>query len=41
LALDRCLSDLGIDYVDEFLIHFPISMEVWMQRSDSTHRYSE
>jgi hypothetical protein len=28
LALDRCLSDLGIDYVDEFLIHFPISMEV-------------
>jgi diketogulonate reductase-like aldo/keto reductase len=28
LALDRCLKDLGLDYVDEFLIHFPISMEV-------------
>ena len=28
LALDRCLTDLGLDYVDEFLIHFPISMEV-------------
>lgn len=28
LALDRCLQDLGLDYVDEFLIHFPISMEV-------------
>lgn len=27
-ALDRCLQDLGLDYVDEFLIHFPISMEV-------------
>jgi diketogulonate reductase-like aldo/keto reductase len=27
LALDRCLTDLGLDYVDEFLIHFPISME--------------
>jgi len=27
LALDRCLQDLGLDYVDEFLIHFPISME--------------
>jgi len=26
-ALDRCLQDLGLDYVDEFLIHFPISME--------------
>ena len=28
MALDKCLSDLGLDYVDEFLIHFPISMEV-------------
>jgi aryl-alcohol dehydrogenase-like predicted oxidoreductase len=28
LALDRCLQDLGLGYVDEFLIHFPISMEV-------------
>ena len=28
LALDRCLQDLGLEYVDEFLIHFPISMEV-------------
>jgi hypothetical protein len=28
LALDRCLQDLGLDYVDEFLVHFPISMEV-------------
>ncbi|KAL9191207.1 hypothetical protein ACHAXT_000913 [Thalassiosira profunda] len=27
LALDRCLQDLGLEYVDEFLIHFPISME--------------
>jgi diketogulonate reductase-like aldo/keto reductase len=27
-ALERCLKDLGLDYVDEFLIHFPISMEV-------------
>jgi len=27
LALERCLADLGFDYVDEFLIHFPISME--------------
>ena len=27
LALERCLNDLGLDYVDEFLIHFPISME--------------
>jgi len=27
MALDRCLKDLGLDYVDEFLIHFPISME--------------
>jgi len=27
LALDRCLEDLGLDYVDEFLVHFPISME--------------
>lgn len=26
-ALDKCLEDLGLDYVDEFLIHFPISME--------------
>lgn len=28
VALNKCLSDLGLDYVDEFLIHFPISMEV-------------
>lgn len=27
IALDKCLKDLGLDYVDEFLIHFPISME--------------
>ncbi|KAL7484753.1 hypothetical protein ACHAW6_010367 [Cyclotella cf. meneghiniana] len=27
LALERCLRDLGLNYVDEFLIHFPISME--------------
>jgi len=27
LAFDRCLNDLGLDYLDEFLIHFPISME--------------
>ncbi|KAL7542677.1 hypothetical protein ACHAXR_012203 [Thalassiosira sp. AJA248-18] len=27
LALDRCLQDLGLEFVDEFLIHFPISME--------------
>jgi diketogulonate reductase-like aldo/keto reductase/alpha-ketoglutarate-dependent taurine dioxygenase len=27
LAMDKCLKDLGLDYVDEFLIHFPISME--------------
>ena len=27
LALERCLKDLGLDYVDEFLIHFPISIE--------------
>eukprot|EP00804_Cyclotella_cryptica_P024776 CCRYP_001744-RC/>CCRYP_001744-RC protein AED:0.10 eAED:0.10 QI:259/1/1/1/1/1/7/113/645 len=27
LALEKCLRDLGLDYVDEFLIHFPISME--------------
>lgn len=26
-ALGRCLQELGLDYVDEFLIHFPISME--------------
>ena len=26
-ALERCLQDLGLEYVDEFLIHFPISME--------------
>lgn len=30
LALERCLADLGLDYVDEFLIHFPISMEVML-----------
>ena len=33
LALDRCLKDLGLDYVDEFLIHFPISMEVSLSLS--------
>ena len=27
LALARTLSDLQLDYVDEYLIHFPISME--------------
>uniref|UniRef100_A0A7S2I4B2 NADP-dependent oxidoreductase domain-containing protein n=1 Tax=Helicotheca tamesis TaxID=374047 RepID=A0A7S2I4B2_9STRA len=27
LAMDRSLRDLGLDYVDEYLIHFPISME--------------
>mmetsp|Transcript_48107 Transcript_48107/g.145300 ORF Transcript_48107/g.145300 Transcript_48107/m.145300 type:complete len:650 (-) Transcript_48107:424-2373(-) len=27
LAMERSLTDLGIDYVDEYLIHFPISME--------------
>jgi diketogulonate reductase-like aldo/keto reductase len=32
LALDRCLQDLGLDYVDEFLVHFPISMEVRHKR---------
>ena len=31
-ALDRCLQDFGLDYVDEFLIHFPISMEVRRQK---------
>ncbi len=34
LALDRCLHDLGLCYVDEFLIHFPISMEVSLIRSE-------
>ncbi len=27
LAMERSLQDLGLDYVDEYLIHFPISME--------------
>jgi len=27
LAMDRSLKDLGLDYVDEYLIHFPISMQ--------------
>lgn len=27
LALDKSLRDLGLEYVDEYLIHFPISME--------------
>lgn len=27
LAINRSLQDLGLDYVDEYLIHFPISME--------------
>jgi len=27
LAMDKSLKDLGLDYVDEYLIHFPISME--------------
>uniref|UniRef100_A0A7S4QGS5 NADP-dependent oxidoreductase domain-containing protein n=3 Tax=Ditylum brightwellii TaxID=49249 RepID=A0A7S4QGS5_9STRA len=25
--MDRSLKDLGLDYVDEYLIHFPISMQ--------------
>ena len=37
LALERCLKDLALDYVDEFLIHFPISMEV---RIESLHYIS-
>mmetsp|Transcript_7037 Transcript_7037/g.10302 ORF Transcript_7037/g.10302 Transcript_7037/m.10302 type:complete len:565 (+) Transcript_7037:1-1695(+) len=27
LAMEKSLADLGLDYVDEYLIHFPISME--------------
>ena len=27
LALERSLRDLGLDYVDEYLVHFPISLE--------------
>mmetsp|Transcript_10157 Transcript_10157/g.12873 ORF Transcript_10157/g.12873 Transcript_10157/m.12873 type:complete len:645 (+) Transcript_10157:113-2047(+) len=27
MAMDKSLKDLGLDYVDEYLIHFPISME--------------
>jgi len=27
LALEKSLKDLGVSYVDEYLIHFPISME--------------
>ena len=27
LACERSLTDLGLDFVDEYLIHFPISME--------------
>ena len=27
LALQKTFNDLGLDYVDEYLIHFPISME--------------
>lgn len=37
LALERCLRDLGLDYVDEFLIHFPISMEVRLSMIDKLH----
>lgn len=27
LAMEKSLQDLGLEYVDEYLIHFPISME--------------
>ena len=30
-ALRRSLTNLGMDYVDMFLIHFPVSMPVSLQ----------